>query len=365
MSKFLEKKNSNKIHFLYAHTYISEYINNKLLSDEIFEIRRLGDVLKNNSLSANNPASIIAVFGMESAAENKQNELGIIRAIISEEIDSFSKVILISKIPKVVYASAIGSDLIAEAYNLIPDFQIEFEKYFDPSYDLSKNYYNIFRELIDSWGFSNISNLNEILWDYKINFESEISESFSEDLINLFRCSGLISISSDGGGYVWDYPEYEMEFRLALSDSVSSYTVMESKRQREIFPKLWTIERKLRNLVRESLIKKYGLNQWRSELYSSFKDNGTSNISSTIKSIQSYTGQPYESLEEISDPLEWINFSELFTVIEKNELDIGIDKIKLKLIDERLRPIRNKVAHMRILTNSDISTVDNYYRFIS
>lgn len=249
--------------------------------------------------------------------------------------------------------------MIAESYDLILDLDIKFSDSCS-----SSEVYSALCGVISKWGESSVSSINELLWDLKQDVVSTVVNNSSTQLKTLLRSSNFISVN-DSHNYVSNIENYESEFKAAVSQIASSYTHIENKQSKEVFFKLWSIERSVRYLVREALIAKFGWNQWKEKMFDNYKSNGEAVIESIIKSNSNYSSQPYNSISEISDPLEWLTFSELFILIEKNEIDIGIGKNILNLFDEKLRPIRNKVAHMRIISEADIQTVNNYYTLLN
>ncbi|GAA2203518.1 hypothetical protein GCM10009849_36230 [Sinomonas flava] len=162
------------------------------------------------------------------------------------------------------------------------------------------------------------------------------------------RGSGIIKVGDDGKPLL-ALPGTARFLREALAAHIS-----ESATPAAILPDvtsgLWFIERKIRNALRSAALAKYQDN-WRASVLGA--RNGE-----VLRRAQLDTNVAAKSVTDLRDPLEWLTLGELMEIVRSDKFDnLGVEAVIWRKLQEQLIPIRNRLAHVRILKSEDAEVV--------
>lgn len=114
---------------------------------------------------------------------------------------------------------------------------------------------------------------------------------------------------------------------------------------------LWEIERRIRRAVRSRAIIAWG-DEWRSRCL-----NGDL-PQEVLKRANSSACPGVRSIKALRDPLEWLTLGELLGLRTRGEIgDLGMASPIWRQFEDKIMPIRNRLAHMRTLYPGDETEV--------
>lgn len=149
--------------------------------------------------------------------------------------------------------------------------------------------------------------------------------------------------------------------REALRTAVDSTTQLPSGYLQSV-EKLWWIERSLRAEFQRLLVERHGLEQWTAHV------PGDQELHDRLTSRAVQEAFPRaNSCRDLPNPLEWLTMRELIDLILSDGTirPFGVsDRIWNKLNIE-LSPVRDRIAHMRLLREGDQQLVARWQRRIS
>jgi hypothetical protein len=153
------------------------------------------------------------------------------------------------------------------------------------------------------------------------------------------------------GTYKWTIPMRFGEFREALSDALAQLTETQECLT-QVFALMWSLERSIRMALRNRALDVW-TTKWRQEsLHGDFPK----------RILERATGDVYiaaKSIKEIRDPLEWLTLAELLELRQgRPEFGgLGVEDVVWKKFATEILPIRNRLSHMRLLREDDITVV--------
>jgi hypothetical protein len=113
---------------------------------------------------------------------------------------------------------------------------------------------------------------------------------------------------------------------------------------------LWFVERKIRNELRSAAIAHFE-DQWRSSCLGGLS-------SEVLRRAQLDASVAAKSVSDLRDPLEWLTLGELMDLVRSQKFDnLGVEPAIWRKLQEQLVPIRNRIAHVRMLKAGDDETV--------
>lgn len=296
--------------------------------------------------------------------DEKKGEIEKLRSIIQENIYLYDSIILESSISPDSFSVSNGSDLINnDAYLMVPkiewDGDLDYFNLLSSKIKKSERKVRHFESLFDMLSKNLVLKMIDYFWVKKFSSVALVGNGiFTEYEKSILRSSFLISQYNEE--LAWTIEPSIAEFKEALSN-YQAKQVDFTQHDIDSFGKLWSIERTIRLIILDDLANKFRqTGDWRIKIFDSFDDPGKKINDVVTRAKQSYE-VPVE-LGDIPNPLDWLEFSDLFEVRNKFNIQGGLSGREWTYFNEKLRPIRNKLAHMRILSESDVLLIDQYYK---
>jgi hypothetical protein len=182
-------------------------------------------------------------------------------------------------------------------------------------------------------------------------------EEVDAQVMDLCRAAGMAE-SIDNWETMELFPEpHRQAWKIALLDYVAN--TVEVPREYELVTSgLWRIERSLRVLLRNAAKRSRG-NDWKGALPEDVARR-------CLRRAQEEAFPGVTTITRLPDPFEWLTLGEVLEVIESSPWarlgGVGVGFWR-RLVAE-LGPVRNRVAHMRLLRFGDLALVQNWDRRI-
>lgn len=291
---------------------------------------------------------IVFVEDLEILAKDRGNRLGQLRERVMREAADGRSVVMLSTWPKTAYPDTIGSDVIADAKQVFApsDFDVV-----DMPSEIS---YDFHATCVRELGDRTLSSLAEVLWEFQLA-GSEALERISKPDVEALRGAGLVQ--ADNSAIAWKVPGSMKDFRHAVAH-VASETVSAGPSVPDTFKELWMLERLIRNAVRGALRVKLGA-AWRENCLT------TGLREEVVERARRDTQPGAKNIRDLRDPLEWLSTSELLSLRESRSLGgLGLEPYLWSKLGAEILPIRNKVAHMRVVSEEDSRKAQMWRRLI-
>ena len=290
---------------------------------------------------------LIIVEDLEQLATNRGDRLGSLRERLMRETGYGRRFALVSKSPKTAYPVTVGSDVVSDAKQVFaPNVA-----HADSECPEDQHYEICVKEL----GDRTLMALSTTMWDFQSG-PGDALRSLSKPDVEALRGAGLVSVDADvlnweGGG---NYKKLRMAVALVSAETVTARTSVP-----DTFSELWILERVIRNVVRRALVARMG-DSWR---VSCLEPHLRANV---LERAQKDSQPGAIKMTDLRDPLEWLTTTELLDLRSRHELgDLGLAPyLWLKLRNEIL-PIRNRIAHMRIVSDDDARTVRTWRNLVA
>lgn len=290
----------------------------------------------------------VAVTDAEKIITDHVNYYGALRQKSTELYEGGTPTLLISRQPKAAYPTRVGSNVIADARQIflsVPDFE--------PA-DACGDAMAHARACLAEVGEDILMQLNSLVWEQQQDKNSVVS-ALPVPHQEALWAAGLLALTS--GTLSWSrWLEWKV-FKGALSESISSVSTPPIYLA-QTFEDLWVVERELRISIRKALAEKSP----------SWKDSVVSGgLKTEVIDRAQRDGEPLaRQINELRDPLEWLTTSELLNVREKHGLgDLGLNGALWAQMKRDLVPLRNRMAHMRLITDADATAAAQWRRIIT
>ena len=301
-------------------------------------------------------AQTIIVTDLEQCVQS--DLLGEVREIVLSLLDANKMVCLISRAPRIAFRSVPGSSVLEDAalvtLPLLERSEVETEPgervppgwpwpvvSFSAPLDVET-----FRNALDELGQGVVAALDHALFEVNPKGEEGLEFLATREIEGL-RGSGIVEIDSSGKPIL--AIRGAKMLREALASQVSE-TVTPATTLPEVTSGLWYIERTIRSALRSSAITRFG-DAWRASAAGGLKDE-------ILKRAQLDTNVSAKTMADLRDPLEWLTLGELMDVVRSTKFDnLGIEPAIWRKLQEQLVPIRNRLAHVRMLKSEDAEIV--------
>ncbi|PCC41541.1 hypothetical protein CIK65_16695 [Brevibacterium aurantiacum] len=165
------------------------------------------------------------------------------------------------------------------------------------------------------------------------------------------RGAGLISIDDDFKPKLTQHLSSKL-LKDALAEYISR-AVESSDQLPVVVSGLWRIERTIRGAVRTQALAQYS-SDWRASSVGSLKEE-------VLRRARLEGHVAAKSIQDIRDPLEWLNLGELLDIVRGDKFKgLGVEQAIWRKLQEQLVPIRNRLAHVRMLKSDDHEIVQTW-----
>lgn len=297
----------------------------------------------------------LVVTGMEHCAGAAGNVLGEARELVFEVMDAGRQVCLVSRAPRIAYQSVPGSSVLEDsALVTLPllsrdELQLPPGEYPPMGWNwpvvalgetLSAE---VVQPVLAELGQGLIAALDHALFEVNPKGTEGISFLSAREVEGLRGC-GLVEVS-ENGGVALAVPSALKMLRESVAAHISA-TVEPVAVLGLVTAGLWFIERTIRNHVRDAAISKFG-SGWRGSCLGGLSRE-------VLRRAQLDTSVTAKSVADLRDPLEWLTLGELMELVRSQAFDnLGIEPAIWRKLQEQLVPIRNRVAHVRMLKAGD------------
>lgn len=280
--------------------------------------------------------------------------MGALREIVIKLMDEGKNICLVSRAPRVAFASIPGSSILEDAALLhLPLLSLEEcpnEGRSEIGWKLPTigmgadvRLEDLFVSILKELGPGVLSSLDHCVFEIDPRGAAGLAYLSHRDKEAL-RCAGLVEVDTSGRCSL-TIPNRLLELKSALADVISSTTVP-ARDLAAVVNGLWYIERTIRSTLRSAAVSIDGP-KWRSSIVGALSTEVLSRarLDSSISAA---------SVKELRDPLEWLTLGELLDIARSNKFNgLGVDAVIWRRFVEQVMPIRNRVSHMRDLKGND------------
>lgn len=304
-------------------------------------------------------ARTLVVTDMEKCAESAAYALGEVRASIFSLMDSGKTICLFSRIPRMSFRLVPGSSVLEDAALVsLPlldrsDLMVESDDRPCQGWQWPSVTFGApltvesFRDALADLGQGLVAALDHALFEISPKGTEGLGFLAPRELEGL-RGGGILAIDGAGRPSIAVAGSAKL-LREALATHISE-SVLPEPTLPEISSGLWYIERKIRNAVRAAAISKFG-NDWHASSLGGMRDE-------VLRRAQLDTNVTAKTVGDLRDPLEWLTLGELMDIVRSPKFDnLGIEPAVWRKLQEQLVPIRNRLAHVRMLKADDAEIV--------
>ncbi|WP_156906036.1 hypothetical protein [Agrococcus lahaulensis] len=324
---------------------------------------RLLDALRGSKTSVSDRATwaelraedAVIVTDLEQCVTSSDNVLGEVREVVLALLDEGAKVCLVSRAPRIAYRSVPGSSVLEDAaLALLAPLRRE-ELAISPEERAPRGWplpcvttaspldQAKYGNALDELGQGLVSALDHALFEVDPKNQDGLGFLGARELEGL-RGAGIVCLDANKVPRLTASSSAKV-LREAISHHIS-HTTTASDTLSPVVTGLWAIERMLRAAVRTKAIEQYGA-AWRLSCIGALKDE-------VLRRAQLDSSIGAKSVEDLRDPLEWLTMGELLELIRGEKFgQLGIEPVIWRKLQEQLLPIRNRLAHMRMLKADD------------
>lgn len=312
-------------------------------------------------LSQDSPAdpTLLVIDQIERLEGKRDSSMGRLRERIFADIEGGHVFILVSTLARNTYDDTPGSDLLADARHVFapvnePSDENPLTVLPSFSIDDDSDGRSLLVSCLQELGSSTVLAVGQALWEDGHSPRDSILRLKRTD-IEALRGAGLVFVTA--GEAHWSISQVWKDFRESVALATSMYT-KESPWLSETFSDLWVMERAIRNSIRFALMKKQG-NSWRTNCL-------TGGLKTEVLERARKDAHPSaESIKELRDPLEWLTTVELLDLRETRELgNLGLEPYLWRMLQNTVVPIRNRAAHMRIISDEDAQNIQKWRKMV-
>jgi hypothetical protein len=308
----------------------------------------------------------LVVTDLEQCVETAADVLGEVRAIIFSLLDAGKTVCLLSRAPRISFRSVPGSSVLEDAALVtmpllhqaelgIPSEEQPEAGWPWPSVTFGSPLdVDTFRAALKDIGQGLVAALDHALFEVNPKGTDGLEFLAARELEGL-RGAGILKIDAKGKPLL-AFTRSTNLLREALAAHVSE-TVTPASILPEVTIGLWYVERKIRSAVRSAAIGKYGA-AWHASSVGGL-------ATEVLRRAQLDTNVAAKSIGDLRDPLEWLTLGELMEIVRSNKFDsLGVEAAIWRKLHEQLVPIRNRLAHVRMLKSEDAEVVSMWATLI-
>jgi hypothetical protein len=293
----------------------------------------------------------------QSVLRTGQVSLGGLREEVIRRVDAGQIICFVSRAPRYAYAAIPGSSLLEDsAFVAIPLLSAEeSERDTGPRWarswrlpcialDAEPDVPALLRALLQELGPGILAALDHALFEIDPKSTSGLAYLDPRELEAL-RCAGLIMRDEGADHWILVVSEYVRELKDALGDLMSAATGPPLE-LRSVAEGLWFVERALRAEVRSLAVKTWG-NAWRDSVLGGLAPE-------VLRRAQLDSAIASTTIGQLRDPLEWLTLGELIDIAQSEKFGgLGKSPVLWRKLQEQLVPIRNRLAHVRMLKGTD------------
>ncbi|NEE03840.1 hypothetical protein [Phytoactinopolyspora halotolerans] len=299
---------------------------------------------------------LIVIDELESMLRSSAEiSMGALRERVLADVDSGCGVILLSRAPRVAFPPVPGSSLLDDAsFGHAPLDGVTAPGQLPTCVIDGVAVDEVIRTALTELGPEVCASLDRVVYENLLVGKAALDQLDARELEALDGV-GFTSIRNQKRS--WNFPKYLKPLKESL-DAVLAGHVEPQAQLAEIGSGLWQIERMIRRAVRQRAVAAWG-DKWRSQCL----NGALPRVVLERATDSAYYGAV--SLKQLRDPLEWLTLSELLSLKDRKEIgDLGLKPAMWRHFATQIMPIRNRLAHMRMLRPEDSAEVAKWLRVL-
>ena len=301
---------------------------------------------------------LAVIADLELCAGVHSGSLGQVRENVLSLIDADMQVLLLSRIPRASYASVPGSSVLEDSalavIPLLSSDEVEGDASVMPAgwqWPLVSSGVaevgDSLRKVLAEVGSGVVAALDHALFEVDPKGVEGLKFLAPRE-IEALRGAGLLVVSGTGE------TTFPSGLRArAVRDALESHISEEvgpAGDLAEVANGLWLIERSIRAALRRSAIAKYP-KDWKGSVIGGLGPE-------VLRRAQLDSSVAATTVNQLRDPLEWLTLGELMDIVRGVKFaNLGQEPAVWRKLQEQLVPVRNRLAHVRMLKTSDVEVV--------
>ncbi|WP_194410043.1 hypothetical protein [Microbacterium cremeum] len=281
--------------------------------------------------------------------------MGALRERVFADVDAGTRVVLLSRAPRIAYPAVVGSSLLDDAsFAHAPVVKSNGPEGFPACVEDGTDPTPLLRQALSELGPELCASLDRALYESMLTGETALSTLSARELEAL---DGAGITAPNGATRSWNFSKHLVPLKSALDDVLSD-DLDPQHQLTDVSAGLWKIERIIRREIRKRAVTAWG-GSWRQQCL---------NADLTEKVLERATEEAYlaaTSIKHLRDPLEWLSLGELLQLKDRTEIgDLGLNAAFWRRFGAQIMPIRNRLAHMRTLRPDDATNVVKWQRVL-
>lgn len=298
----------------------------------------------------------LVIDGMEKFVNPAADvSLGALRERVFGDVEDGTRVILLSRAPRIAFPAVVGSSLLDDAsFAHAPVLKCQGAEQFPTCAEDGANPAEVLHHTLRELGSELCASLDRVIYENSLIGEMALTTLNARELEAL---DGAGITARTGTLREWNFPKYLMPLKNALDVALAD-DVVPQHHLAEVSAGLWKIERIIRREIRRRAITAWD-QQWRQQCLKGDLPG---------KVLERATEAAYlgaTSIKQLRDPLEWLSLGELLQIKDRTEIgDLGLNTALWRNFSAQIMPIRNRLAHMRALRPEDAAEVVKWQRVL-
>lgn len=290
-------------------------------------------------------AALRLVTDVEDLLEPDAPTLGQLRERINSDRDAGSRVILMSRRPRIAFPTVPGSQILLDAKLVTPPryalgnlsgFGVEVVAEGVPI-DI------VVAEALRELGEVACAELDALV--FEDGREKHDFRSVDEPVRDALLSSGLLVPEADG--YNWNFSEASTLVPTVLADVIAGMRRPHINLG-QLSVHCWVAERALKQALRARAKALWG-DSWGTELL------GNTLVSEVFTRASVATYASATTIVELRDPLEWLSLAETLDALEKSEVgNLGVNQGMWSVMRSELLPVKDRLDRSQLIRKSDV-----------
>lgn len=298
----------------------------------------------------------LVIDGMEKFVDVAADvSLGALRERVFSDVPHGTRVILLSRAPRIAFPAVVGSSLLDDAsFAHAPVLKCQGAEHFPTCAEDGVDPTEVLHQTIKELGSELCASLDRVIYENSFTGDTALGTLSGRELEAL---DGAGITTRTGALREWNFPTHLVPLKNALDVALAD-DIEPQHHLARVSAGLWKIERIIRREVRHRAIAAWGQN-WRQQclkgdLPGKVLDRATE---------AAYLGAT--SIKHLRDPLEWLSLGELLQTKDRPEIgNLGMNAAFWRNFCAQIMPIRNRLAHMRALRPEDAVVVVKWQQVI-
>lgn len=296
------------------------------------------------------------VTDLEALLEPDAPTLGQLRERVNADRDAGSRVILLSRSPRIAFPTVPGSQVLLDAKLLAPPcYSVGDHDGFGAEVTSEGVPIDIvLAEALRELGEVACAELDALV--FQDGREEHDFRSIGEPVRDALLSSGLLVPETNG--HSWNFADAATLIPAALADVIAGMRRPHIELG-QISAHCWTAERALKQALRARAKALWG-KAWAIELLG----NERADEAFARASVAAYASA--ETVVELRDPLEWLSLAETLDVLENaNVGNLGVNQAMWAVMRSELLPVKDRLERSQLIRKSDVDIALKWARLLT